>query len=170
MVSRYSLITGDKDDDDVTINARVNISADRKKKLHRLLETSSSEDEFESNCGTIIKLKEKEESIITPIDCNDVSEIEKTFNPIFSKIIIATTEKRCNDFKDDDIGNVEYRPYVSTDIFPNDDAPIELPFRNDESRLINRYIARNLLSHQVEGVKWLWAKYLSREGAILGYQ
>jgi SNF2 family DNA or RNA helicase len=148
---------------------RVNISADRKKKLHRLLATSSSEDDFESNCGGIIKLKEKDENSITPIDCNDVPEIEKTFNPILSQIIIAN-EKRCNDFKDDDIENVEYRPYVSTDTFPNNDATIELPFRNDESRLINRYIARNLISHQVEGVKWLWEKYALREGAILGYQ
>ena len=169
MVSRYSLITGDKDDDDAIITAKVNISADRKKKLHRLLATSSSsEDEFDSNCGAFVKRKEKDDNIITPIDSNDVSEIEKSFNPILSKII--TTEKRYNDIKDDDIGNVEYRPYVSTDTFPNDDATIELPFRNDESRLINRYIARNLLSHQVEGVKWLWAKYAFREGAILGYQ
>lgn len=33
---------------------------------------------------------------------------------------------------------------------------------------VNRYAARYLFDHQVEGVKWLWEKYCQQKGAILG--
>lgn len=138
-------------------------SSRRKKKLHRLLATSSSsEDELERKCGgaTIQDTHEKR----IPIDCDD-SALEIT--PIISTII--SNQKRYIDFIDDDIiGEVECRPYMYTVKFASDDAAIELSYRTGESRLLNRYIARHLLPHQIEGVKWLWGKYVSREGAILG--
>jgi hypothetical protein len=34
---------------------------------------------------------------------------------------------------------------------------------------VHKYAARYLFDHQVEGVQWLWGKYVDRLGAILGY-
>jgi hypothetical protein len=135
-------------------------SSDRKKKLHRLLassssSSSSSSEEFERQSHTV----EEGHDYIT----YDSLLVENNFTPIKSEIAL---DKRYNDF---DIVEADYRPFIPTDKFANADVTIKLLCPNSKSGLINRYIARHLLPHQVEGVKWLWSKYSSREGAILGY-
>jgi hypothetical protein len=51
---------------------------------------------------------------------------------------------------------------------PDEPLPLQLDGNGTSGRFINRYIARYLLPHQVEGVKWLWCKYALKRGAILG--
>lgn len=38
----------------------------------------------------------------------------------------------------------------------------------DKDKQVNRYIARYLMNHQVDGIKWLWDKYALKQGGILG--
>ena len=135
-------------------------SSDRKKKLHRLLaSSSSSSEEFERQSHTV----EESRDYITAATYDSLLVVEKNFTPIKSELAL---DQRYDDF---DIVEADYRPFIPTDKFANADVIIKLLCPNSESGLINRYIARHLLPHQVEGVKWLWSKYSSREGAILGY-
>ena len=139
-------------------------SSDRKKKLHRLLasssssSSSSSSEESERQSHTV----EESRDYITAATYDSLL-VEKIFTPIKSELAL---DQRYNDF---DIVEADYRPFIPTDKFANADVTIKLLCPNSKSGLINRYIARHLLPHQVEGVKWLWSKYSSREGAILGY-
>jgi SNF2 family DNA or RNA helicase len=57
----------------------------------------------------------------------------------------------------------DYKPCFSA-AYTQADRPIAL----GGGIKINRYISRHLLDHQVEGVKWLHSKFISKQGGILG--
>jgi hypothetical protein len=65
----------------------------------------------------------------------------------------------------------DVKPSFTID-FRQNDSNIALPSLatdpHDCPRIVNRYIARYLLNHQVDGVKWMWNRYLTGNGAILG--
>lgn len=98
------------------------------------------------------------------------------------KIIIEPTKLELN-VKDDN----KYTPRVKPDVrsiyscSPSDnfipylpDIPFNQPqepmmLNTDEhSCYVNKYAARYLMNHQIEGIRWLWDKYQKQQGAILG--
>ena len=68
--------------------------------------------------------------------------------------------------EDYDYSNEQYRPNRECMVlsYSQPDQDLILP----QNGSINRYIARNLIDHQVEGIKWLWGKYCASKGGILG--
>ena len=64
----------------------------------------------------------------------------------------------------------DYRPVFPGVDFKQPDRSIPFPAPSSYPNVdffLNHHISRYLMDHQVEGIDWLWSKYLSLDGAIL---
>ena len=161
-------VSSSDEDDDVKIKHSFPVrevvnQRERRKFSDKVLGSSSSSDSSETHVDSDFEKEifARNNSVICDGTSNNSDELSSALLRTTPRPAILCTTTSAEE--DDD-----YRPNFSKP-YSQADAPLELnPNCEGKESRVNKYIARFLLQHQVEGIKWLWTKYIAGEGAILG--